>query len=65
MTGESRYHWQHRIQARKSDHGVTRGRRVSLTFRNVILTATDADFRAVMNATLEKNAELYHRLAKS
>ena len=37
ITGESRYQWQHRIQARKSDHGVRRGRRVSLTFRNVIL----------------------------
>jgi alkylated DNA repair dioxygenase AlkB len=65
MTGESRYHWQHRIQARKSDHRVPRGRRVSLTFRNVILTATDAEFREAMNYTLEKNAELYRRLAKS
>jgi len=37
MTGESRYRWMHRIKARKSDRGVLRGRRVSLTFRNVIL----------------------------
>ena len=63
-TGESRYHWKHRIQARKSDHGIPRGRRVSLTFRNVILTATDAEFREAMTYTLEKNAELYRRLAK-
>ncbi len=64
MTGESRYQWQHRIQARKSDRGVPRGRRVSLTFRNVILTATDAEFREAMTYTLEKNAELYRRLAE-
>jgi alkylated DNA repair dioxygenase AlkB len=32
-----RYQWMHRIRARKSDHGVPRGRRVSLTYRNVIL----------------------------
>jgi len=38
MTGESRYDWMHRIKARKSDRGVPRGRRVSLTFRNVILS---------------------------
>lgn len=37
MTGEARYRWKHRIRARKSDHGVKRGRRISLTFRNVIL----------------------------
>lgn len=64
MTGESRYQWQHRIQARKSDHGIPRGRRVSLTFRNVILTASDAEFREAANASLEENAELYQRLAK-
>ncbi|HEV8058511.1 MAG TPA: alpha-ketoglutarate-dependent dioxygenase AlkB [Gemmataceae bacterium] len=34
---EARYAWMHRIKARKSDHGVPRGRRVSLTYRNVIL----------------------------
>lgn len=32
-----RYQWMHRIKARKSDHGVPRGRRVSLTYRSVIL----------------------------
>lgn len=37
MTGPSRYEWTHQIKARKSDNGVPRGRRVSLTFRNVIL----------------------------
>jgi alkylated DNA repair dioxygenase AlkB len=41
MTGESRYDWMHGIVARKSDTfaGVTfaRGRRVSLTFRKVLL----------------------------
>jgi alkylated DNA repair dioxygenase AlkB len=33
----SRYDWMHRIQARKNEGKVPRGRRVSLTFRNVIL----------------------------
>jgi hypothetical protein len=37
MRDEARYAWAHRIQARKSDCGVPRRRRVSLTFRNVIL----------------------------
>jgi alkylated DNA repair dioxygenase AlkB len=38
MRDEARYRWMHRIQARKSDRGIRRSRRVSLTFRNVILT---------------------------
>jgi alkylated DNA repair dioxygenase AlkB len=41
MTGEARYDWKHRIKARKTDRfdneTITRGRRVSLTLRNVIL----------------------------
>lgn len=41
MTGEARYDWRHAIPARKSDEHegrtVPRGRRVSLTFRNVLL----------------------------
>jgi alkylated DNA repair dioxygenase AlkB len=41
MNGEVRYEWQHRIPARKKDlykgEEIPRGRRVSLTFRNVIL----------------------------
>jgi alkylated DNA repair dioxygenase AlkB len=37
MQGEARYQWMHRIKARISDRGVPRRRRVSLTFRNVIL----------------------------
>ena len=37
ITDEARFDWAHRIKARKSDHGVRRQRRVSLTFRNVIL----------------------------
>jgi alkylated DNA repair dioxygenase AlkB len=37
MRGEARYQWMHRIKARLSDRGVRRRRRVSLTFRNVIL----------------------------
>lgn len=35
--GEARYKWKHGIAARKSDNGVKRQRRVSLTFRKVIL----------------------------
>jgi alkylated DNA repair dioxygenase AlkB len=38
MQGEARYQWRHRIKARMSDRGVRRERRVSLTFRNVILS---------------------------
>ncbi|KAB8145979.1 alpha-ketoglutarate-dependent dioxygenase AlkB [Chloroflexia bacterium SDU3-3] len=41
MRGESRYDWRHGIPARKSDalggQRIARGRRVSLTFRTVIL----------------------------
>lgn len=37
MRDEARYAWAHRIQPRKSDRGIRRKRRVSLTFRNVIL----------------------------
>lgn len=40
LSGESRFNWKHGIPARKSDiiNGITRprGRRLSLTFRNVI-----------------------------
>jgi alkylated DNA repair dioxygenase AlkB len=39
LTGPARYDWTHQIRARKADNGVPRGRRVSLTFRNVILRA--------------------------
>ncbi|MFP6901573.1 MAG: alpha-ketoglutarate-dependent dioxygenase AlkB [Opitutales bacterium] len=43
LSGSARYDWMHRISARKSDPGKDgqpkrlRGRRVSLTYRNVIL----------------------------
>jgi len=37
LTGEARYDWTHAIPFRKSDRGVPRQRRVSLTFRKVIL----------------------------
>lgn len=37
ITGAARYEWLHRIRSRKKDHGIPRERRVSLTFRNVIL----------------------------
>ena len=35
LHGEARYKWRHGIAARKNDHGVARGRRISLTFRKV------------------------------
>lgn len=38
ISGEARYRWTHMIRGRKSDRGRMRSRRVSLTFRNVILT---------------------------
>lgn len=37
LAGESRYDWQHGIPARKSDRSIPRSRRISATFRNVIL----------------------------
>ena len=37
FTWQSRYEWKHGIKRRKKDHGVPRGRRVSLTFRKVSL----------------------------
>jgi alkylated DNA repair dioxygenase AlkB len=41
LTGEARYDWRHAIPGRKSDQhegrSVARGRRVSLTFRNVLV----------------------------
>jgi alkylated DNA repair dioxygenase AlkB len=33
--GDARYRWRHGIVARMTDHGVKRGRRVSLTFRKM------------------------------
>ena len=46
FSGDARYHWKHGIAARKSDkHNgqiIARGRRISLTFRNVILTEMKA-----------------------
>lgn len=37
ISGEARYEWRHTIRARLTDRGRARARRVSLTFRNVIL----------------------------
>jgi alkylated DNA repair dioxygenase AlkB len=37
LYGAARYRWKHGIVAKKSDSGVERGRRVSVTFRSVIL----------------------------
>ena len=41
LSGKARYHWKHGIAARKSDKidsaAMPRARRISLTFRNVIL----------------------------
>jgi alkylated DNA repair dioxygenase AlkB len=37
IRGDARYKWMHRIRSRMNDDGIPRGRRVSLTFRNVIL----------------------------
>jgi alkylated DNA repair dioxygenase AlkB len=37
ISGEARYKWMHQIRSRKKDNGIPRERRVSLTFRNVIL----------------------------
>lgn len=38
FSNEARYCWKHGIKARKADDGVLRGRRVSITFRKVILS---------------------------
>ena len=37
INGEARYHWYHGIPARWADAGISRSRRISVTFRNVIL----------------------------
>lgn len=37
LKGDARYKWKHGIAARKSDNGLKRQRRISLTFRKVIL----------------------------
>lgn len=37
ISGDARYQWLHQIKARRSDRGIPRQRRVSLTFRNVVL----------------------------
>lgn len=37
MTGAARYDWTHAIRARRSDHGVPRSRRLSVTFRTILL----------------------------
>lgn len=37
LKDDARYQWKHGIAARKSDNGVKRQRRISLTFRKVIL----------------------------
>jgi alkylated DNA repair dioxygenase AlkB len=37
ISGDARYQWLHTIRPRQSDHGILRTRRISLTFRNVII----------------------------
>lgn len=37
LKDDARYKWKHGITSRKSDNGVKRQKRVSLTFRKVIL----------------------------
>lgn len=37
FSGEARYRWKHGIKARRLDDGITRGRRVSVTFRTVTI----------------------------
>lgn len=37
LSGLARYEWTHRIRARREDRGVPRRRRVSLTFRKVLI----------------------------
>ncbi len=53
ISGEARHQWLHQIRSRKSDRGIPRKRRVSLTFRNVILdsTASPTMVLSVDNAT--------------
>ncbi|RDJ35366.1 MAG: alpha-ketoglutarate-dependent dioxygenase AlkB [Crenarchaeota archaeon] len=41
ISGEARYERFHQIRGRKKDHSIPRQRRVSLTFRNVILENTN------------------------
>ncbi len=43
LTGPARYKWTHSIASRKEDNGIQRQRRVSLTFRNVILNESSTN----------------------
>ncbi len=45
LTGPARYAWKHSIDSRKEDNGIPRQRRVSLTFRNVILDESSTNGR--------------------
>lgn len=40
LTRDARHIWLHRIRSRLSDRGIPRGRRVSLTYRNVVLASS-------------------------
>lgn len=41
ISGPARYEWLHQIKAKRSDRGKVRGRRVSLTFRTVVLNDSE------------------------
>jgi hypothetical protein len=51
LSGEARYEWRHGIPARKNDvcdgNTIPRDRRLSLTFRNVLLTGSEGGTRQV------------------
>lgn len=41
LRGEARYNWMHEIKRQKNDGDIPRQRRISLTYRNVILNEQD------------------------
>lgn len=41
LTGDARYVWRHGIASRKKDGNVARGRRVSMTFREMMTTGSN------------------------
>ena len=57
MSGDARYRWTHEIPKRKTAHGrVKRGRRISLTFRKVIVPP-DMELESGVPSSLEQIAQ--------
>lgn len=65
MHGDARYKWKHSIAARKSDKGVPRGRRVSVTFRFLNKSATEGKKREATAAASDSSGSKSRESAAS